>query len=70
MEQYQKAARLLDRIERELNSLGLWQSHQPPVQALEKSTAFCGRHSGISSVAAIYYDTENVVINRRATAAP
>ncbi|HAS15433.1 MULTISPECIES: YqcC family protein [Idiomarina] len=40
MEQYQKAARLLDRIERELNSLGLWQSHQPPVQALESQQPF------------------------------
>lgn len=40
MEQYQRAARLLDRIERELNSLGLWQSHQPPVQALESQQPF------------------------------
>lgn len=40
MEQYQEAARLLDRIERELNSLGLWQSHHPPVQALESQQPF------------------------------
>ena len=40
MEQYQKAARLLDRIERELNSLGLWQSDQPPVEALDSQQPF------------------------------
>lgn len=40
MDQRQRAARLLERIEAELNGLGLWQSHFPPPQALESSEPF------------------------------
>ncbi|RUO80555.1 hypothetical protein CWI84_05720 [Idiomarina tyrosinivorans] len=40
MDKYQRAARLLDRIERELNCLGLWQAHQPPAEALESEQPF------------------------------
>lgn len=40
MDQRQRAARLLERIEAELNSLGLWQSHFPPPQALASDQPF------------------------------
>lgn len=40
MDQRQRAARLLERIEAELNCLGVWQSHFPPPQALESTQPF------------------------------
>ncbi len=40
MDQRQRAARLLERIEAELNCLGLWQTHYPPAQALESAEPF------------------------------
>ncbi len=40
MNQRQRAARLLERIEAELNSLGVWQSHNPPAQALASQEPF------------------------------
>ena len=40
MDQRQRAARLLERVEAELNCLGLWQSHQPPTHALASTEPF------------------------------
>jgi len=40
MDQRQRAARLLERIEAELNCLGLWQTHYPSAQALESVEPF------------------------------
>lgn len=40
MDQRQRAARLLERIEAELNCLGLWQTHFPSSQALASTEPF------------------------------